>query len=180
MIQDNQYFLSQSGVKGMKWGTRRQQRPDGTLTLRGLMSTGAEKAAKNEDFTYSSTRTQKLQKKADTAKESAKEWDDIGGKSSAKNKAKDLADSKKYDEKVQRSKELDVLRVRAEGAYASATKGQKIAAVLLRGESLRTSLYSKMVLDADGYLNTGNRMARSLIKDSVLISSIESNYINKR
>lgn len=105
------------GVVGMKWGKRRA-------------------AARGQSYSYTSHSTNKYNKKTKTAKESAREWDEMAryakqkGKTKkaakyAANAAKDRADAQKYGNRAKRSaqhdKNMQKLADKTSGGVAAAS-----------------------------------------------------------
>lgn len=158
--------LKHYGIIGMKWGQHK-----------------ARQAGKS--YSYKSHTTNKYNKKASTAKESAKEWDEIAKNQEAKGKtkaaaksralaAKDRADAKRFDSRAKLSAKLD----KSEQAFADkVTTGGAIAAnLLLPGASSAAKSYSRLT-------GMGQSRTKAVIKTVIggqLWSSIEKAiYIRK-
>lgn len=101
--------LYHHGVKGMKWGRRRYQNKDGSLTPAGRSRYGSTSSG------HESRRASKYESKARTAKESAREWDEMSryakqrGKTKtadkyAKNAADDRRDAERYSSAAKESR----------------------------------------------------------------------------
>lgn len=119
------------GVKGQKWGVRRYQKKDGTLTRAGKRRLAKEQ---NE---YESGRTRRLKKQVAKQREVAKSWDDTspiniksaGNKMTfSKNEVKEIRDAA-----YNRLNKLEVKLVKSQ-----------MADKIYSGQSVVSKMYSKV------------------------------------
>ena len=131
---DGQLF--HHGIKGQKWGKRRYQNPDGSLTAAGRQ--------RYDDGPTGSRKTQKLMKKQSIARDSAKEWDEMADHASSKGKAKtadkyrknaeqDRRDADAMNSKIKSSQREDKFRDARKDVGQSRKLGHKIATNILAG-----------------------------------------------
>ena len=128
------------GVKGQKWGVRRYQKKDGSLTKAGKRRLAEEQ--------YESIRTRRLKKKVDKQREVAKSWDDtspiniksLGNKMSfSKNEVKEIRDAaynrlNKLEVKLVKSQMADKIysgQSAVSKAYSKITDAHRIEANIL-------------------------------------------------
>lgn len=67
-------YLVHHGIKGQKWGVRRYQNPDGTLTVAGKARYSTYDRPQSEGNPYSARQTAKVHKKAENLDAAAKKW----------------------------------------------------------------------------------------------------------
>ena len=127
--------LAHYGVLGMKWGVRRYENPDGTLTAKGRARYGEQ-----GKYTYTSASTRRLQKRADRLSGKA---DRAAAKGKFEKAVRLHADAEAKREKVERSKEMDS---RMEQYARSVTTGGNILSRMLTNVGTRpyTELLSSM------------------------------------
>lgn len=156
-------YLSHHGIKGQKWGVRRFQNEDGSLTAAGKRRLGVNKV-------------EKLQKKATNARTSANEWDEmadhLSGKRSTKrrikkidkyrqNAAEDRAVAEKYDKKVEQkiAKKYSTIGDHSGKARYELDKGENIMRTHEKNASSLEALAKKY--DDSGSYGKAELMRRS-------------------
>ena len=173
-------YVKHYGVLGMKWGQRKYQNPDGTLTAAGkkhYAETG------EYGYHYKSHSTKKYTKKA------AKVQRKIDTEKDAKKRSKLEAKKKEYEKRRDRSAELD----RREQAYANkvSAKGNIAARSLTTVGSKAYQQYVSMLGEhnngrklssgkiAAAYAAKLGRPVSSLVKGAYLRSDKVYNAMNK-
>lgn len=128
--------LSHHGIKGMKWGRRRFQNADGSLTPAGRQ--------RYADNPQESRKTQKLKSKQSNARESAKEWDEMADYAESRGKTKraekfrknadaDRRDADYMESDIKASQREDKFRATRKDISASRKTGHKLATNILAG-----------------------------------------------
>ena len=97
--------LSHHGILGQKWGIRRYQNPDGTLTPEGKARYGEMENIKNSPL---SKKSERLQRKVSSAESDEKrsKYSQALTKSRAKDQTKELKRQIRYDKKADRGNAL--------------------------------------------------------------------------
>ena len=122
----------------------------------------ASKLSSKATYTYKSHSTKKYEKKAATAKESAKEWDEMAQYARSKGKGnkaakyakyakEERAAASKYAKRSKRSAEVD----KGEQKYAeSLSKGRRAAGVLLAGTGVMKAQAQNVAMNKNGNKRT--------------------------
>lgn len=71
-------YIAHYGIKGQKWGVRRYQNPDGTLTVEGKRRTTTYAAPKSSENPYSARRTAKIHKRAEQLETASFKMNNVG------------------------------------------------------------------------------------------------------
>lgn len=162
MSENGRYFspeyLEHSGIKGMKWGIRRFQNPDGSLTEAG------RRRYLGKDGQFTQKGIAKYEKDiAKQEKKEAKEARKAGmGKDKTPYKKMTDAELKSRIERLRMEKDYKDLMgqlntKKQKGPYADAIQKATTGAVTAAGKSLLTS----------GLIYTGKTLAKSLFGDKV-------------
>ena len=120
-------YLEHHGIKGQKWGVRRFQNADGTLTSAGRKRYGED---------YKSNKTKRLEKASEKVQRDIDSYDPIRGKDQTRKNGKvyltkeeienlrnvSVEAKRKIDTKIEESKEIDRSRSDEKPKHASAHK----------------------------------------------------------
>ena len=151
----NPYELYHHGIKGQKWGVRRFQNADGSLTAKGAKRYGVS----SEGEVYKkSRRTRQLEKQNEFAKKAVESYDPIRGVGVKTKRGKtiltaddvetlrnaEVKDQQKIQNRMEKSSNRDLAKVQAKAAAKDIkedySRGSKIATNLLLGPFANTGI----------------------------------------
>lgn len=151
----NPYELYHHGIKGQKWGVRRFQNVDGSLTAKGAKRYGVS----SEGEVYKkSRRTRQLEKQNEFAKKAVASYDPIRGVGVKTKRGKtiltaddvetlrnaEVKDQQKIQNRMEKSSNRDLAKVQAKAAAKDIkedySRGSKIATNLLLGPFANTGI----------------------------------------
>lgn len=175
----NDQALSHHGIKGMKWGRRRFQNADGSLTPAGR--------ARYADNPAESRKTQKLKAKQQLALDSAKEWEEMADHQASKgrldkaeryreNAKFDREDASSWDASIKSSQREDKFRATRKDISASRQTGHKLATNLIAGPFANRTYNSVLAAGGTRTAAMGVTIATGMIGGSIGHLIVSSMY----
>lgn len=162
----NEQALAHHGIKGMRWGHRRFQNADGSLTPAGRH--------RYADNPKESRKTQRLKGERDAALERAKKTDAKANEFEARGNSKkasfyrDLADFERidaddYGSQLQKSQREDKFRATRKDISASRKTGHKLATNLIAGPFANRTYNSVIAAGGSRAAAAGITIAANLV-----------------
>lgn len=175
----NDQALSHHGIKGMKWGRRRFQNADGSLTPAGR-ARYADNPAESRKTRQAKEARSRLLEDAERADKKAAEYEAKGNARKA-SFYKDLADfdridAAEYDAPIQKYQREDKFRATRKDISASRQTGHKLATNLIAGPFANRTYNSVLAAGGTRTAAMGVTIATGMIGGSIGHLVVSSMY----